>query len=113
MSTAKAVGGDPCPVSDLPFAETSTPGLPFRAVYRPMTSTVSYRSSPSAPAGTQGPGEDDLLTQYEALVGDERLHWTTPYRKLRELGSGGQGGGFLSERERTDGCTLPVALKLF
>ena len=44
---------------------------------------------------------------------DERLPWTTNYRKLRRLGTGGQGVVYLAERCGTDGFVRPVALKVF
>jgi serine/threonine-protein kinase len=56
---------------------------------------------------------DALAVQYRALVDADRLYWPTSYRKLRLLGSGGQGVVFLCQRQGADQFTLPVALKVF
>ncbi len=61
--------------------------------------------------GGQCPAE--LLERYNAILSDQRLHWTTHHRMLRLLGAGGQGVVYLSERRGTDQFTLPVALKIF
>lgn len=78
-----------------------------------MSSTVSF--DPDLPPG-EGPAvrwEGDLLARYQSIVNAERLDWTRRYRKLRQLGSGGQGIVFLGERQGSDQFRLPVALKLF
>lgn len=66
---------------------------------------------------TQGGGEathtNALVGRYLQVVQQKRLDWTTHYRLLRRLGSGGQGVVYLTERRGTDGFTLPVALKIF
>lgn len=54
-----------------------------------------------------------LLSDYESIVQEKRLSWTTHLRLLKLLGEGGQGVVYLTERRGTDGFTLPVALKVF
>ena len=54
-----------------------------------------------------------LLSDYENIVHEKRLSWTTHLRLLKLLGEGGQGVVYLTERRGTDGFTLPVALKVF
>lgn len=56
---------------------------------------------------------NELLGRYDDIVTEKRLNWTTHYRLLRLLGSGGQGVVYLSERRGADNFTLPVALKIF
>jgi serine/threonine-protein kinase len=78
-----------------------------------MASTVSFHPASSctdAPAVTCDAG---LLARYQAVADAEALPWTTQYRKVRLLGTGGQGAVFLGERQGTDRFTLPVALKVF
>lgn len=55
----------------------------------------------------------ELLSSYEMIVHEKRLSWTTHLRLLKQLGEGGQGVVYLTERRGTDGFTLPVALKVF
>lgn len=54
-----------------------------------------------------------LLDRYSALIGDLRLSWTGHLRLLKQLGIGGQGRVYLSERRGADHFTLPVAVKIF
>lgn len=56
---------------------------------------------------------NELQKRYDDLVSEKRLNWTTHYRLLRQLGSGGQGVVYLSEQRGGDNFTLPVALKIF
>ena len=56
---------------------------------------------------------DELLARYHGFLDQERLSWTEHHRLIRQLGSGGQGVVYLSERRGTDGFTLPVAMKVF
>jgi serine/threonine-protein kinase len=62
----------------------------------------------------QLPGcSDELKFAYQNML-DEQLHkWTEDVRFLRQLGSGGQGVVFLSERRGVDNFALPVAIKVF
>src|SRR5208283_5591160 len=72
----------------------------------PETSTQPY----GEPAGACG---EELSARYAAIVNSEQLSWHTQHRKVRLLGSGGQGVVFLTERRGTDRFSLPVALKIF
>ncbi len=56
---------------------------------------------------------EELVAKYQAIIRQERMHWTEHHRFLKLLGSGGQGVVYLSERRGTDSFTLPVALKIF
>jgi serine/threonine-protein kinase len=58
-------------------------------------------------------GEQELISRYYAIAADDHLVWLTQHRKLRLLGSGGQGVVYLSERRGADQFTLLVALKVF
>ncbi len=55
----------------------------------------------------------ELIGRYEQIIVEKRLSWTTHLRLLRQLGAGGQGIVYLTERRGSDGFTLPVALKIF
>lgn len=73
-----------------------------------MKSTTSYHPAPVVGGSAEG-----LRDRYQALAQTDRLSWMAHYRLVRELGSGGQGVVYLSERQGTDGFCLPVALKVF
>ncbi len=76
------------------------------------TSTVSYH--PPAPDDpTPGPGAAALATAYAEIAQADELHWPSRYRKLRLLGTGGQGAVYLVHRQGADGFARPVALKVF
>ncbi|HJT76439.1 MAG TPA: serine/threonine-protein kinase [Gemmataceae bacterium] len=77
-----------------------------------MASTVSFRPV-SGTQGPAGPGDHALAVRDQAVVGDPGVGWAMRYRKVRLLGTGGQGVVYLSERQGTDGFALPVALKVF
>lgn len=57
--------------------------------------------------------ENPLLKRYQDLLAGSKVQWTTYHRFHRELGSGGQGVVYLSERRGADGFTQPVAMKVF
>ncbi|MHB1426676.1 MAG: serine/threonine protein kinase [Gemmataceae bacterium] len=78
-----------------------------------MTSTVSFHPNFPRDDGPAARWEGDLLTRYQSIVNAQSLDWTRRYRKLRQLGSGGQGVVFLGERQGADQFRLPVALKVF
>ncbi len=63
--------------------------------------------------GVSEPCPDKLLSAYQELVAHQRFSWTEHHRFLRQLGEGGQGVVYLTERRGTDNFTLPVALKIF
>jgi serine/threonine-protein kinase len=54
-----------------------------------------------------------LTARYEMLVDAPGLDWLAGHRKVRLLGSGGQGVVFLCQRQGSDGFSLPVAVKIF
>lgn len=56
---------------------------------------------------------NELNNRYDNLVRTGRLSWTEHLKLTQQIGSGGQGVVYLSERRGTDNFTLPVALKLF
>jgi serine/threonine protein kinase len=63
--------------------------------------------------GISEPCPEKLLEAYQKLLTNQRFSWTEHHRFLRQLGSGGQGVVYLTERRGTDNFTLPVALKIF
>ncbi|MCA9192241.1 MAG: serine/threonine protein kinase [Planctomycetales bacterium] len=56
---------------------------------------------------------NDLTLKYQELLRDQQLKWTTYHRFSRQLGAGGQGIVYLSERRGADGFNHPVAIKVF
>jgi serine/threonine-protein kinase len=78
-----------------------------------MTTTVSEWSPSPPPDGPGRQAGDELLARYQAICRADWLSWDARHRKLRRLGKGGQGVVYLSERQGSDGFTLPVALKIF
>jgi serine/threonine-protein kinase len=85
----------------------------YRKEEASMTLTVSFHPSSSTGDGQSARCEGDFLARYQAIVNAQTLNWTRRYRKLRQLGSGGQGVVFLGERQGADHFRLPVALKVF
>ena len=55
----------------------------------------------------------DLMQRYRELLAHGRLSWTAHPPLIRQLGRGGQGIVFLSERRGADKFTVPLALKIF
>lgn len=58
-------------------------------------------------------GDPELMAAYTDLLNGRLLSWTSHLRFLKQLGVGGQGVVFLSERKGADGFSLPVAVKIF
>jgi eukaryotic-like serine/threonine-protein kinase len=56
---------------------------------------------------------NELYKHYKDLVAHPKLGWTEHLWLRRQLGKGGQGVVYLSERRGADNFTLPVALKFF
>lgn len=54
-----------------------------------------------------------LNDRYRSFLRTGKIQWTTYHRLYRQLGSGGQGIVFLSERKGADGFNQPVAIKVF
>ncbi len=80
-----------------------------------MNSTTIFRETATQTLGgrvVEG-RTNELMENYQRLLGAERFHWTEHHRLTRVLGSGGQGVVYLSERRGADEFTLPVAVKLF
>ncbi len=69
-------------------------------------------ASGSTPGGAENL-DVSLINRYEQLLAQGRVQWTTYHRLERQLGSGGQGIVFLSERRGADGFNQPVAMKIF
>ncbi|HBT78245.1 MAG TPA: serine/threonine protein kinase [Planctomycetaceae bacterium] len=55
----------------------------------------------------------ELIGAYQSMLQEERHQWNEELLFIRQLGSGGQGVVFLSERRGTDNFVLPVAVKVF
>ncbi len=77
-----------------------------------MTTAPSPDSS-SARGNRTGPNVDSLVAQYEEIAWTEDIGWTTRYRRVRLLGTGGQGAVYLAERLGADRFARSVALKVF
>lgn len=80
-----------------------------------MNSTTYQQGSPTAMLDGAVPKRccDILLSQYHAILEEQRPNWTVHHRLRRLLGAGGQGIVYLSERRGADNFTLPVAIKVF
>src|SRR5438105_694505 len=77
------------------------------------TTTVWYRTPFPTHEAARAPEDHDLLARYQAITEGEHVGWKTRHRKVRHLGSGGQGMVYLSERRGADGFSQLVALKIF
>lgn len=71
-----------------------------------LLSTTSFRETPSVCG-------KELMDRFLAVAHGAAPTWSTSHRKIRLLGSGGQGVVYLGERCGTDSFALPVALKFF
>jgi serine/threonine protein kinase len=64
--------------------------------------------------GNPAPAEpNELIAQYQQILGEQRLNWTSHLQLHKLLGKGGQGVVYLTELRGTDQFTLPAALKIF
>ena len=55
----------------------------------------------------------ELDRQYRSILQQQQIGWTSHYRLLKPIGSGGQGTVYLSRRRGADNFTLPIAIKIF
>lgn len=55
----------------------------------------------------------ELMGHYDDMISAKRHSWTTHLRLIKEIGKGGQGVVYLTERRGADDFTLPVAIKVF
>lgn len=80
-----------------------------------MTSTEFIESTVTqADRGRPTAGcSKELILAYQQMQQESTHDWSEKLRLIRQLGSGGQGVVFLSERRGTDDFALPVALKVF
>jgi serine/threonine-protein kinase len=79
-----------------------------------MTTTILRETRTLTVGGKRAEGHvNELLKHYLDLVQEPKLGWTEHLRLKRQLGKGGQGIVYLSERRGADNFTLPVALKFF
>ena len=76
-----------------------------------MTTTISEPTMPRV--GALRNSDAALVQRYHAISQSSQILWAAHYRKLRLLGTGGQGVVYLSERQGSDLFRLPVALKIF
>ena len=51
---------------------------------------------------------NELVGQYQQILAEKRLNWTSHLRLLKLLGSGGQGVVYQTELRGTDEFTLPA-----
>jgi serine/threonine-protein kinase len=72
-----------------------------------LAATVTYSDKPPVPQCAE------LIGIYDDLLATKRHSWTTHLRLIKELGRGGQGVVYLTERRGADDFTLPVAIKVF
>ena len=79
-----------------------------------MTTTLLHGTHTITHGGKPAVTRDqELIEQYVKLIQQQKLGWTEHLRLQRQLGKGGQGVVYLSERRGSDNFTLPVALKFF
>lgn len=79
-----------------------------------MTTTLLHGTRTITHGGQPAAGRvNELLEHYVRMIQQPKLGWTEHLRLRRQLGRGGQGVVYLSERRGSDNFTLPVALKFF
>ena len=62
-----------------------------------MMSTAPFPDPSSAHSIRTGPNVDSLVAHYEEIAWTEDIGWITRYRKVRLLGTGGQGAVYLAD----------------
>ncbi|QEG23204.1 serine/threonine-protein kinase [Mariniblastus fucicola] len=72
-----------------------------------LAATVTHTQEPPVPQCAE------LIRLYDDLLETKRHSWTTHLRMIKELGRGGQGVVYLTQRRGADDFTLPVAIKVF
>jgi eukaryotic-like serine/threonine-protein kinase len=77
------------------------------------TTTMLNEEKTRVSQGDFSPEQSTLHERYLRLIRSGKIQWTTYHRLERELGSGGQGVVYLSERKGADGFNQPVAMKVF
>jgi eukaryotic-like serine/threonine-protein kinase len=84
------------------------------AITMSMTTTLLHGTRTITHGGKPAAGPDhELIASYLRMIQQPKVGWTEHLRLLRQLGRGGQGVVYLSERRGSDNFTLPVALKFF
>ena len=78
-----------------------------------MLTTVVFPTLSPNSGPRPGHGVEALVAHYEEISWTEDINWYTRYRKVRLLGSGGQGAVYLAQRQGADGFARFVALKVF
>jgi serine/threonine-protein kinase len=79
-----------------------------------MTTTLLHETRTITHGGHRSERSvNELLIHYLELVREPKMVWTEHLRLRRQLGRGGQGIVYLSERRGANNFTLPVALKFF
>jgi serine/threonine-protein kinase len=76
-----------------------------------MTTTIPYQAPPGG--AKRHIGEGALVGRYQEIAKTTDLRWSTHYRKLHLLGTGGQGAVYLAHRLGANGFARAVALKVF
>ncbi|QDU98253.1 serine/threonine-protein kinase [Lignipirellula cremea] len=79
----------------------------FNTTFHEATHTLLPDDSATQPA------ENLLLPQYDQMLLEQKLDWTTKLEFKRLLGAGGQGVVYLSDLRGADDFMIPIALKIF
>jgi serine/threonine-protein kinase len=79
----------------------------------PTTTMLDEGRTRALDGAQPAPTNTGLTELYDTLIAGGRVQWTTYHHLERQLGSGGQGIVFLSERRGADGFNQPVAMKIF
>lgn len=79
----------------------------FTTTWRDFSPTMALDGEPREDS------DNSLLAPYLAIIREQQIDWTSHLQFIRQIGKGGQGVVFLSERRGADGFKLPLALKMF